>query len=131
MSTAEDEHLIQDIIAEQQAAWNAGNANAYAARFHVEGSFTNVFGDRYYGRDSFRERHAAVFNTFAKGSKASLTVRRIHFPVPGMAVVDIACTLQAYKAVPPQAWPTRRTGRPATRPKPRVGARSPAHSTPG
>ena len=60
MGAADDEHLIRDIISEQQAAWNAGDANAYAARFHVEVSFTNVFGDRYFGRDSFRERHAVV-----------------------------------------------------------------------
>ena len=73
MSVGDDEHLIHDIITEEQAAWNAGDANAYAARFHAEGSFTNVFGHRYFGRELFRARHAVVFNTFAKGSKASLT----------------------------------------------------------
>jgi uncharacterized protein (TIGR02246 family) len=105
VSVRDDEYLIQEVIAEQQAAWNAGDVTAYAARFHVEGSFTNVFGDRYFGRDSFRERHAVVFNTFAKGSKASLTVRRIHFPAPGTAVVDIDCALEAYRAVPPGLVP--------------------------
>lgn len=101
MNAGEDERLIHDIIAQEQAAWNAGDANAYAARFHAEGSFTNVFGDRYFGRELFRTRHAAVFNTFAKGSKVSLTVRRIHFPTPGTAVVDIDCVLEAYAALPP------------------------------
>src|SRR6516164_1368326 len=105
MSVGNDEHLIHDIISEEQAAWNAGDANALAARFHAEGSFTNVFGDRYFGRESFRARHAAIFNTFAKGSKVSLTVRRIHFPVPGTAVVDIDCVLEAYGTLPPGLVP--------------------------
>jgi uncharacterized protein (TIGR02246 family) len=105
MSVGDDEHLIQDIISGEQAAWNAGDADALAARFHAEGSFTNVFGDRYFGRESFRARHAAIFNTFAKGSKASLTVRRIHFPTPGTAVVDIDCVLEAYAALPPGLVP--------------------------
>jgi uncharacterized protein (TIGR02246 family) len=105
VSSADDEHLIQNIIAEEQAAWNAGDANALATRFHAEGSFTNVFGDRYFGRESFRARHAAIFNTFAKGSKVSLIVRRIHFPVPGTAVVDIDCVLEAYGALPPALAP--------------------------
>jgi uncharacterized protein (TIGR02246 family) len=51
--SAADERLIHGIIAVEQAAWNAGDANAFAARFHAEGSFTNVFGDRYFGRESF------------------------------------------------------------------------------
>jgi uncharacterized protein (TIGR02246 family) len=98
--SAADERLIHGIIAEEQAASNAGDANAFAARFHFEGSFTNVFGDRYFGRESFQARHAAIFNTFAKGSKVFLTVRRIHFPAPGTAVVDVDCVLEASATLP-------------------------------
>ena len=105
MNVADEEHSIHGLIAEQQVAWNAGDANAYAARFHSEGSFTNVFGDRYFGRDSFRERHAAVLDTFAKGSKVSFTVLRIHFPLPGTAVVDIDCVLETHGALPPGLVP--------------------------
>jgi uncharacterized protein (TIGR02246 family) len=101
VSTTDDERLIRSIIAEEEAAWNVGDATAYAARFHRDGSFTNVFGDRYFGRESFLARHAAIFNTFAKGSKASLSVHRICFPVPGTAVVDVDCVLAADGALPP------------------------------
>jgi uncharacterized protein (TIGR02246 family) len=102
----DDERSIREIIAEEQSAWNAGDADAYAARFHVEGSFTNVFGDRYIGRESFRTRHAALFSTFAKDSKASFTVRRIHFPAPETAVVDVDCVLEAHGALPPGLTPS-------------------------
>ena len=105
MDTTHDERSIRSVIAEEQAAWNAGDAEAYAARFHVEGSFTNIFGDRYFGRESFRSRHAAIFSTFAKGSKATLNVQRIHFPSPATAVVDVDCVLDACGALPPGLSP--------------------------
>ena len=100
MSFGDDERSIRSLIAEEQGAWNAGDANAYAAKFHDQGSFTNVFGDRYFGRDSFRARHAAIFSTFAKDSRASLTVRRIHFPTPGTAIVDVDCALETHGVIP-------------------------------
>lgn len=100
MSTIHDEHRIREIVAEQQHAWNAGDATSYAARFHADGTFTNVFGDRYVGREAFRERHATIFSTFAKGSTVSLVVQRIHFPVPGTAVVDIDCAVESQATLP-------------------------------
>src|SRR5438093_684971 len=60
---------------------------------HPEGTFTNVFGDRYIGQEAFQARHAAIVAAFAKGSKASLDVRRVFFAAPGMALVDIDCVL--------------------------------------
>jgi uncharacterized protein (TIGR02246 family) len=101
MNIEDDEQSIRGIIAHQQIAWNVGDANAYAARFHTDGSFTNIFGDRYIGLEAFRERHAALFNGFAKGSKASLMVRRIHFALPQVAIVDVDCALEAYQTLPP------------------------------
>jgi uncharacterized protein (TIGR02246 family) len=97
---SDDERSIRSLVAEEQAAWNAGDANAYAAKFHEEGSFTNVFGDRYFGRDAFQSRHAAIFDTFAKDSKAALIVRRVHIPAAGIAVVDVDCLVETRGAIP-------------------------------
>jgi uncharacterized protein (TIGR02246 family) len=91
---------VRRVLADQEAAWNAGDADRYAACFHADGTFTNVFGDRYIGRDAFRARHAAIFNTFARGSKVSLIVSRVSLPVPGVAIVDVDCTLQTRAAAP-------------------------------
>ena len=76
MSIPNDEDDIRQIVAQQETAWNCGDAVAYAERFHPEGTFTNVFGDRYIGQEAFQARHAAIVAAFAKGSKASLDVRR-------------------------------------------------------
>ena len=96
----DDEQTIRGIVAAAQAAWNAGDADAYAARFHADGTFTNVFGDRHVGRDAFRSRHATIFDTFAKGASASFTVERILIPSPATALVDVNCALKA-AALPP------------------------------
>ncbi len=101
MTTDDDDSAIRKVIAAEQAAWNAGDADAYAAGFHADGSFTNVFGDFHLGREAFRSRHAMLFNTFAKGSKAAFVVQRLHFPAAGVATVDIECQLTSYGALPP------------------------------
>jgi uncharacterized protein (TIGR02246 family) len=101
VSRIDDEQTIREIVAEQQHAWNAGDATWYAARFHADGTFTNVFGERYVGREAFRERHAAIFSTFAKGSTASFVVQRIHCPIPETAVVDIDCAVEGQATWPP------------------------------
>lgn len=100
MGVKDDEQAIVDIIAQQQIAWDAGDANAYGARFHTDGTFTNIFGNRFIGREAFIERHAKVFSTFGKGSRAAYIVRRIHFPVPGTAIVDVDYVWKDYGPLP-------------------------------
>ena len=108
-----DEQTIRDIIAQQEIAWIAGDANAYGARFHPDGTFTNIFGNRYIGREAFIDRHARVFTTIGKGSKSTYDVKRIHFPVPGTAIVDIDYAWTGYGPLPhgfaPQPDGTLRT----------------------
>ena len=79
MSITNDEDDIRRIVAQQETAWNCGDAMAYAERFHHDGTFTNVFGDRYIGQEAFQARHAAIFAAFAKRSKAFLNVCRVFF----------------------------------------------------
>ncbi len=39
MTTSDDaDSSIRNIISEEEIAWNTGDADAYASRFHVEGS---------------------------------------------------------------------------------------------
>jgi uncharacterized protein (TIGR02246 family) len=106
VSIPNDEDDIRQMVARQETAWNCGDAVAYAERFHPEGTFPNVFGDRYIGQEAFQARHAAIFAAFAKGSKASLDVRRVFFAAPGMALVDIDCVLNDYVRLPPGLLPT-------------------------
>ena len=39
-----DEAAIRDILKEEVAAWNLGDANAYSQHFATDGTFTNLLG---------------------------------------------------------------------------------------
>ena len=59
---AADGHDIQTLIDELTDAWERGDAKAYGARFLPEGTFTNVNGEFYVGREDFDRRHAEIFD---------------------------------------------------------------------
>ena len=85
----ESEKAIRAIIAEQAAAWNAGDALTYAAHLAPDASFTNLFGMVMYGAPAFVERHAQILATFYKGTTKHHAIRRIRFVTPDVAIVDI------------------------------------------
>jgi uncharacterized protein (TIGR02246 family) len=94
---------VTQIIRRQQEAWNRGDAAGYAADCEEQMSFTNIVGKMLFGREVFEEHHAFLFGSIFKGSR--LDIRRIHFPAPNIALVDIACTLAGYQRLPEGAAP--------------------------
>jgi uncharacterized protein (TIGR02246 family) len=65
---ASDEIAIQKIIQEEITAWNAGDAAAYARHFASDGTFTNVRGQFFTGRQAFIESSRGSF-TEARSSR--------------------------------------------------------------
>ena len=49
-------------------AWNRGDASAFGVRYRGDGTFTNVNGGFYVGRDEFNLRHDEVFRGVFKGT---------------------------------------------------------------
>jgi uncharacterized protein (TIGR02246 family) len=96
-----DEARIRDIIAEQVAAWNAGDAKAFSASFAQNGSFTNIRGTVFYGHRAFEDRHVEIFRTFFKGSRLAMSPTKIRFVRPDVAIVDIATEVSELKSAPP------------------------------
>jgi uncharacterized protein (TIGR02246 family) len=95
-----DESAIRGIVADQQAAWNTGDASRYAARIAPEASFTNIFGMVMYGAPAFTARNAEVLASFFKGTTKTHTVRKIRFVTPDVALVDIDNEIHGVKAMP-------------------------------
>ena len=96
----DDESRIREIVAEQVEAWNVGDAKAFSLRFSEDGSFTNIRGTVFYGHRAFEDRHAEIFTTFFKGSKLAMSVSKIHFVRPDVAIVDISTELGALQGMP-------------------------------
>jgi uncharacterized protein (TIGR02246 family) len=82
-----DETGGREIIHEQTAAWNKGDAEAYSWRFAADGIFTNLLGMYFTGRDAFRERHAQIFKTDYRGSVKQEEIVSVKFVRPEVAIV--------------------------------------------
>ena len=103
--TSSDEDRIRAITADQVAAWNAGDAEAFSASFAENGSFTNIRGSVFYGHQAFVDRHAEIFRTFFKGSKLAMKPTRIRFVRPDVAIVDLETEVSNLQSFPPGVRP--------------------------
>jgi uncharacterized protein (TIGR02246 family) len=95
------EQAIRQIIAEQAAAWTAGDGAGYSNRLAADASFTNLFGMVMYGKPAFEARHKEILATFYKGTTKKHAVRKIRFVTPDVALVDIDNEVHGVKAMPP------------------------------
>jgi uncharacterized protein (TIGR02246 family) len=92
---------IEAIIADQCAAWAAGDADAFAAAAADDVSFTNVMGMYTVGVEPFRAQHARIFATIYKGSRMIQELERIAFVSDDVAVVDTLTRLEGVAHLPP------------------------------
>jgi uncharacterized protein (TIGR02246 family) len=86
-------------------AWNRGDARAYGARYRADGTFTNVNGAFYGGREEFIRRHEEIFRGYLEGSTLGLAIRQLRFVRPDVAVLDIDTSLAGVRAHPPAVQP--------------------------
>jgi uncharacterized protein (TIGR02246 family) len=83
-----DEAAIQNIIQDEIAAWNAGDAAAFARHFAADGTFTNIRGQYFTGRKDFTERHDFIFKGMYRGTTMKQDVVSMKFVRPDVAVVE-------------------------------------------
>jgi uncharacterized protein (TIGR02246 family) len=95
-----DEAAIPQLMRELEDAWNRGDAQAYGARYQEDGTFTNVNGSFYVGREAFTRRHEEGFRGIYQGTTLALTTRELRFIRPDVAVVDIDVSLSGLQAPP-------------------------------
>ena len=99
--TSSDETAIRDIIQEEIAAWNAGDAVAYARHFADDGTFTNVRGQFFTGRQAFIERHDYVFKGQFHGSTLRQDIVSLKFVQPDVAVVEMLTAVTGFQKLSP------------------------------
>jgi len=96
-----DLDAIEALVDGIEAGWNCGDAEQFSARFATDGGFTNVMGMVYYGRDSFKERHDAIFKSIYKGSKSRFSIAKLRFIRPDVAVADVDAEISGFSTLPP------------------------------
>ncbi|WP_207904511.1 SgcJ/EcaC family oxidoreductase [Agromyces fucosus] len=70
-----------------RAAWDAGDADAYAAEFTEDASYVIFAGLHDLGQAAIRRAHIPVFGTWQRGSRMSMRMLDLRFIAPGVAVV--------------------------------------------
>jgi uncharacterized protein (TIGR02246 family) len=84
-----DETAVRNIIQEEITAWNSGDAAAYSRHFAADGTFTNIRGQFFTGRQPFIERHDYLFKGPFHGSTLRQDIVSLKFVRPDVAVVEV------------------------------------------
>jgi uncharacterized protein (TIGR02246 family) len=87
--TSPDETAVRNIIQEEITAWNSGDAVAYSRRFTADGTFTNIRGEFFTGRQPFIEKHDNLFKGPFHGSTLKQDVVSLKFVRSDVAVVEV------------------------------------------
>jgi uncharacterized protein (TIGR02246 family) len=96
-----DETAIRNIIQEEIAAWNAGDAVAYSRHFSEDGTFTNIRGQFFIGRQAFIDRHDYVFKGQFHGSTLKQDIVSLKFVRPDVAVVEVLTSVTGIQKLSP------------------------------
>ncbi len=96
-----DEAEIRRIILAQADGWNRGDAAAFGSACRSDVGFTNILGMRWETRTGFIERHDAMFRGPFAGSQVVMTVERVQWPGPDLAIVELLTTLTGFRGLPP------------------------------
>jgi uncharacterized protein (TIGR02246 family) len=67
-----DLSALKRVIAELEAAWNAGDGARFSGPFALDGDQINIFGAHLENRSEIASRHDFIFKTIFLGSRSSL-----------------------------------------------------------
>jgi uncharacterized protein (TIGR02246 family) len=97
---------IQDLVAAQLAAWNAKDADAFAATYAVDARFFNPIGNLYLGRQGIRDAHALLYAGPFAASSETQGITEVRLLTGTLAVVHLEAALTGYAGLPPGLSPT-------------------------
>ncbi len=96
-----DEATLRKLVTDQAEAWNRSDASAWSKDFAQDAAFINIAGGVFNGREEIEKRHAFIFNTLFKGSRAEVSVTRLIFLDKAVAVVDMEYVVTGFGGLPP------------------------------
>ena len=100
---AEVRAAITELLAGQDAAWNAGDAAAFGASCAASIVFTNVVGMFSVGLAPFVAQHEFIFSTIYRGSTLRQELVHLTMVRPDVAIVDTLSRVTGFGELPPGA----------------------------
>jgi uncharacterized protein (TIGR02246 family) len=115
-SAKADEAAIRNILQEEVATWNKGDADGYSRHFAADVTFTNIQGMFFTGSKEFRDRHEEIFKGLFRGTTLQLDIASLRFVRPDVALVDALTWVSGFgQSGPPPNTHTDAKGRLRTR----------------
>jgi uncharacterized protein (TIGR02246 family) len=112
----EDTIAIHNIVQEETASWNTGDAKAYSKHFAKDGTFTNILGLYFTGNEDFRLRHDQIFKVVFKGTKLTQIIVSLRFVGSEVAILETLTLINGFsKEGPPKGTYLDEKGRLRTR----------------
>ena len=92
---------ISALIASEEAAWEAGSAEDFAARVLPDVVFTNIVGMFSVGKAPFVAQHERIFATIYRDTIMRQTVQHITQVTPDVVIVDTLTVGTGMTQLPP------------------------------
>lgn len=118
MATAQskpDEDAIRRILDDEITTWNQGDTDGFSKHFAADGTFTNVMGMFFSGRQAFRDRHEIIFKGPFRDTKLQLQVVSLRFLTTDVAVCETLTWVSGFKSGAPPGLHLDTRGRLRTR----------------
>jgi uncharacterized protein (TIGR02246 family) len=90
-----DRTTLETLVASLEAAWNAGDADAFAAPFTDDADFVNIRAEHFRTRAAIAAGHAAIFRTIYAGSTNVYTLSAARLLAADVALVHVKAVLDA------------------------------------
>ncbi|MDQ2766139.1 MAG: SgcJ/EcaC family oxidoreductase [Gemmatimonadota bacterium] len=103
---ADAEADIRALIAEQAEAWNRHDAKGWASRFVPTAEFINILGTPFSGKPAIEDITTRIFATIFKASHDVVTVQKIVWVTPDLAIAHYEHAVSGYTALPPGIQPS-------------------------
>jgi uncharacterized protein (TIGR02246 family) len=110
-----DENAIRRILDDEIITWNQGDTDGYSKHFAADGTFTNVMGMFFTGRQAFRDRHEIIFKGPFGGTTLQLQIVSLRFVTSDVAVCETLTWVSGFKGGAPPGLRLDTKGRLRTR----------------
>jgi uncharacterized protein (TIGR02246 family) len=90
----EDRAALDLIVRRLEAAWNAGDGDAFAAPFADDADFVMIRGEHFSGRAAIGAGHSGIFRTIYAASTNRMTVEAARLLRPDVALVRVYSMLE-------------------------------------
>lgn len=88
--SAQSALALESIVSELSAAWNRGDAAAYAAPFAADAEQINIFGAQLCGRGEIEQRHDVIFKSIFQHSTNVFSVLGTRAVGPDALIARVA-----------------------------------------